>query len=747
MNDSPEQNNDLRFELITDTHETTVEDPLQFIRRKLRGRYRVTLLLALLLALCGSILGYTIAPVKYESTGLIQFKPALPTILYQSQENQPTPLFDSFVSAQATLILSTFVLKEALNDPAISDIDWPMGPEGIDALERVISVSHRRGEQVVSVTATHRNSLTAQTTVNAVLAAYDRTYNDPIRLNPTVREQKLVLREQDLQLELTEIGERILHESDQYGADTIKRLHQEKVQELIAIDQKLREINLIIRTLNQQKDPNMTGSPMLVTIGMDPIASLLQSENNIGGRSDLQEKEQAIYADLESYKGRFGDRHPKIRELRRRLAAVQIHLELRQGFGREGFFKDASKINSNLAMVQASIERFRELDGYYQAMHKTVRQEATELGNKSVTLSNMQEMINNVKIRLNDTRQALDVLRVESDRDESARVFIASMGELPVVPTTDRRQSLAVASALFGIGMAACLVVGIGIFDPRIRFAQELQAVDIQAQVISLIPDISVNSHEIDELAGLGVHQLRNLLELQREADQHGVYTITSPGRREGKTSLVLALGASFATTGRKTLIIDADVTRSGLTRELQMENLPGLCEAIGPVNNGGEIHETNNENLWALPVGMARNFDPRNISRDKLQTLIDAIRPRFDVIIFDTGSVLTSLEASLVSSVSDRVIMTVACNQHSEQVKASLERLRRIGAECTGLVFNMAPASDFDRRDWQVAQTAAHAAPLIPETPTNSRNLVGTLSKVNLSKHEKPNVPLRKAA
>lgn len=326
-------------------------------------------------------------------------------------------------------------------------------------------------------------------------------------------------------------------------------------------------------------------------------------------------------------------------------------------------------------------------------------------------------------------------------------MFIASRGERPVVPTTDRRQSLAVASGLFGIGMSVCIMVGIGIFDPRIRFAQELQVVDPQAQVISLIPDISVNCPEIDELAGLGVHQLRNLLELQRKTDQHGVYTITSPGRREGKTSLVLALGASFATTGRKTLIIDADVMRSGLTTELHMENLPGLCEAIGPVNNGGEIHETNNENLWALPVGMVSSFDPRNISREKLQTLIEAIRQRFDVIIFDTGSVLNSLEASLVSSVSDRVIMTVACNQHSEQVKASLERLRRIGAECTGLVFNMAPASDFDRRDWHVAQTAAHAAPLIPDTPTNSRNLVGTLGKVNLSKNENQSISLRKAA
>ena len=92
----------------------------------------------------------------------------------------------------------------------------------------------------------------------------------------------------------------------------------------------------------------------------------------------------------------------------------------------------------------------------------------------------------------------------------------------------------------------------------------------------------------------------------------------------------------------------------------------------------------------------------------------------------------MTSLEASLVSSISDRVIMTVARNQHTEQVRASLERLRRIGSECKGLVFNLAPPSDFDRRDWHVAQTPAQAAPLIPDTPAHDRNLVGTIGKIN---------------
>jgi Mrp family chromosome partitioning ATPase len=738
--DTLAKHNDVRLELIADPTEPAAEDPVQFVRRKLRGRYRVTVLLAALFALCGALIGLSAAPVRYESGGFVQFKPALPTILYKSEENQPTPLFDSFVAAQATMMHSRQILEAALVDPAMSGLEWPQGAEGVAALEGAINVRHNRGDQVVTIAATHRDPRVAQAVVNAVINAFDRTYNDPIRLNPTVRERKLVQREDELAAQIKAFGEQILVVSDQYGADTIRRLHQEKIQELIAVDQKLGELTAARTALRTLGDAG-PGAPVDAALGLETIAGLLPP-NGAGALTALHEEEMAILAEQESYRGRLGDRHPRIRDLDRRLDEVRAHMAMRQRA-----FAEASPVGGGAheSPTAASLLRLDEIERQYQARRIELRHEATTLGDQVVALDHLEEQANTVKLRLGETRQALDVLRVESNREESARI-VTSLGDLPTAPATDRRQPLAVAAALFGAGLAGCLVVGVGIFDPRVRFAAELQSIDAKAPVISLIPDISAACAEIDELAALGVHQLRNLMELQREQDQHGVYTITSAGRREGKTSLVLALGASFAMAGRRTLIVDADVSRAGLTHELGMIGLSGLCEAIGPVNRGGEIHQTDNDNLWALPVGTNRDFDPRDVSRGKLLSLVEAIRGRFDVIIFDTGPVLTGLEASLVSSISTRVIMTVACNQHSAQVRASLERLRRIGAECTGLVFNLAPPSDFDRRDWHVAQSPAHAAPLIPETPTPARNLVGTLGKSGAARRD-AGVPLRNAA
>ncbi|MCZ6835881.1 MAG: hypothetical protein O7G85_08915, partial [Planctomycetota bacterium] len=440
--------NDLRFELISDTSEASTEDPIQFVRRKLRGRYRVTILLAMLLALCGAIIGFVAAPVRYESAGYIQFKPTLPTILYKSEENQYRPQYDSFVTAQVTMIQSRDILEMALLDPNLVKIDWPTGTEGVEALERMLSVTHKRGEQVISVSATHRDAAKAQYAVNAVLNAYDSNYNDPSLLNPTIREQKLVKRIEQLQVELAKINEQVLDVSDQYGADTISRLHQEKIQELIAVDQKLSELSLSISALQLQNTKLAEGLPIDGPVGLDSMTGFFAT-NETGPLAELHQQEQTLLIELEGLGDRFRERHPKIRDLNRRLDAIRRHIEIRRNsYGGMVALVDGVA-DERLILASASLKRLQDIEKQFITRRQQLREEATHFGNKHVALGHLAEQAKTFKIRLTDTRHALDVLRVESDRDESARI-VTSLGDQPTVPVTDRRQPLAVASGLFG---------------------------------------------------------------------------------------------------------------------------------------------------------------------------------------------------------------------------------------------------------------------------------------------------------
>src|SRR5690606_10587688 len=70
----------------------------------------------------------------------------------------------------------------------------------------------------------------------------------------------------------------------------------------------------------------------------------------------------------------------------------------------------------------------------------------------------------------------------------------------------------------------------------------------------------------------------------------------------------------------------------------------------------------------------------------------------RFEIVLIDTGPLLGSLEANLVAGLSDAVVLVVSRGQDSKLVNACIQRLRRIGVHCAGVVFNRAEVQDFER-------------------------------------------------
>src|SRR5690606_9188101 len=111
--------------------------------------------------------------------GLIRVQPTLPTILYQTEESEVPPMFDSFVAAQQTFLRAPRVRDLAVQDPALIEAGWPQGVAGAIKLENQMSTPRRgRGEQVIHLTVEDPSPRLAQEAVNAVLRAYKRIYID-----------------------------------------------------------------------------------------------------------------------------------------------------------------------------------------------------------------------------------------------------------------------------------------------------------------------------------------------------------------------------------------------------------------------------------------------------------------------------------------------------------------------------------------------------------------------------------------
>jgi hypothetical protein len=82
-------------------------------------------------------------------------------------------------------------------------------------------------------------------------------------------------------------------------------------------------------------------------------------------------------------------------------------------------------------------------------------------------------------------------------------------------------------------------------------------------------------------------------------------------------------------------------------------------------------------------------------LSFPALRSLLDEVRPRFDVVLIDTGPVCGSLEASVVAMAADEVVLTVARGEQRPVMQRAIDQLLAAGANLAGIVFNRAGVED----------------------------------------------------
>ncbi|TVQ30751.1 MAG: hypothetical protein EA376_11910 [Phycisphaeraceae bacterium] len=672
-------------------HEMRQENVISLVHRRLRGRYPLAIALAALLAAPFAWVGYHAKQPQFVSTGVIRVKPVLDRLIYRIPENEQMPYFVSFVATQARLITSRRVLDMAVDNPKMREAGWPSGAEGVSILQRSISVRHGRGEELIEVSVAHPERVMAQLAVNSVLDAYNVNFGEQSGVQVTETERRLQQRVRDLQQELTQITREIGLLSDEYPPDMLADVQARQMAELAQLDRDISEINITLSQLRARSGDTLNER-------VDPMTAIDQLTANDPTLIQLRDMERSQLARISS--SRYGPNHRSVRRMKDDLAEIQARISLRVEE-----LKDLAESGAlgGAAMVQTkgmNIEQLTQLRESYQTRRDELRAEASRLQQRREEITMKRDQGEFLKERLSTTRRRLDEIRVETQGTSTSRVIIVNRGDLPLQPQ-DRRKMYAMAGAVFGGSMGVGLVFLLGLLDRGYRYIDDLDKKSMRAPLLGTLPDLSGadRNDEGDEMAALSVHHLRNMLQLQRGRREDGctIYTITSAVAGDGKTSLAIALGMSFAVSGQRTLLVDADLVGRGLSRELNMDDSPGLCQAISrPVING-EIHKSTINNLWMLPAGPP-DMEAKNLSHAAMAGLFERLRADYDNILIDTGPLLGSLEANLVASLSDSVVLTVSRGQSHRFVDACLDRLERMQASCAGLVFNRAEVRDFER-------------------------------------------------
>ncbi len=170
---------------------------------------------------------------------------------------------------------------------------------------------------------------------------------------------------------------------------------------------------------------------------------------------------------------------------------------------------------------------------------------------------------------------------------------------------------------------------------------------------------------------------------------------LTSAREHEGKSLTCINLAISMAQTGKKVLIIDADLRRPMMKSVFGLRDTQGLSEqlaGLAGIASSGQVFavKTSFENLAVLPSGRVPPNPTELLSSPRLHEIIALLEKHFDYIFIDTppiGAVTDT--ALLIPEVQGHIFVVRAGETKIENLKKAVFTMNQLGANILGFILN----------------------------------------------------------
>lgn len=171
---------------------------------------------------------------------------------------------------------------------------------------------------------------------------------------------------------------------------------------------------------------------------------------------------------------------------------------------------------------------------------------------------------------------------------------------------------------------------------------------------------------------------------------------VTSPLPEEGKTIVAVNLAAALALSGKRVILVDADLRKPAVGRYTGLERTPGLSEALfdAPERLASYLQPVEAvENLYVLPAGALPPNPNELLASRRMGELLDTLAGMADVLLLDSPPVLAVADALVLAERADGVLLVLEAGQTDRRAAtAAAEQLRRTGCRLLGTVLNKVP-------------------------------------------------------
>lgn len=176
------------------------------------------------------------------------------------------------------------------------------------------------------------------------------------------------------------------------------------------------------------------------------------------------------------------------------------------------------------------------------------------------------------------------------------------------------------------------------------------------------------------------------------------VVGLTSFSASEGKSTISFQLAASLAQTGKRVLLVDADLRKSVMASRMRVKGkVDGLSHFLSGQANADElIRETDVPGLFIMFAGTRVPNASELLGAENFSKLTSALKDVFDYVIVDAAPLGQVIDCAVMAPALDGILMVVDTTHNSYKLERRIkQQLEMAGAKILGVVLNRVDMKD----------------------------------------------------
>ncbi len=641
--------------------------------------------------------GYLLKAKKvYQATSTIEIEPRAANILGRNVEDiggSSSGYYWSnreYYNTQYEIIKSRAVAAKVLSNigdeklmekiPAKNKSGSKNKIDLISMVQSKITVSPLKNSNIVHIGISDYDPELAAFLANSVADAYvdfnmEQKFNMTKNAAKWLSEQSINLKKQ---LEDSELALHDFRKRNDVLASTFEDRQTILSDKILNISKNLTEKEMYQKTLSSKIEE-------IKKIDKVDVEFAFSNNPNSVVIKNLKVKYLEIDSKLEEKRKFYGEKHPEVMKLSEEMQNMQ-----------KAYMQEVQGVVDGFAVEQKSLDK--EL-----VKLKTMLKEAQT---EALSLNKLEIDYNKFKREVETNKKLYDiVLERTKEADLSAllksnNIRVIDRALIPIFPIKPRTNVILFIGLLAALFAGFSAVVLMELLDTKIRDMDELERI-VASPVLGFFPKFqNPETAKVKEIVfeGTGysssiesLRTIRTNIRLAYPDENIRSVLITSSESQEGKTTVSSNLAVSFASTGKRVLLVDTDMRKPRVHKVFGISNAEGISNYILGEKSLEEVikHDVYG-GLDVLFCGPIPPNPVEMIESNKFKDMVAKLEEMYDLVIFDSPPIAAVADAAGLAPLLDAVVLVVKVHQLSrDTLRRAMKTLSSTSIPMLGVIVN----------------------------------------------------------